>query len=129
VVLVAGVANRPEGDDGRRAHPSDDLGETVHLRAFVLGCACPVGQVEELVVPDAEDGQRRAQFVLSQRRQPCRRPRQGVWGAVFPTGGGDAGGAVASVSSPRHQAAGEVGLVVGVGPDPQHGAEIRSGRV
>src|SRR4051794_32740725 len=55
--------------------------------------------------------------------QPSRRPPLGIVGAVLAPGGGHAHHPVAGPPGQRHQAGREVGLVVGMGPHAEHGAQ------
>ena len=68
-------------------------------------------------------------------REPGGGPARGVVGAVLAAGGGDDDDPLPGGDGGGEHAAGEVELVVGVGPDPEHGAEggdvggVRTGRV
>jgi hypothetical protein len=78
------------------------------------------------VLVDAERRQRRPQLDGPGAGEPVRRPALRVAGAELAQRGGHADHPVAGRARRRHQAAGQIDLVVGVRPDAQHGAEVHA---
>jgi hypothetical protein len=124
VVLVAGHAVRAERDDGVRGDDVDDVGEVLHDHVVGRGRARAVGEAQQVVLGDTQCGERRVQLALPHLGHPVGRPAAGVVGAMLAEGGGDADHALACVAGRGHEPCGQEGLVIGVGPDAEHRAEL-----
>ncbi len=124
VVGMPGEPVRPEGQHGVRPDPVDDLGEQPHRRRGVGVGAPAVAVGEPVMLADAEDVQTSGQLARPFGGEPVWRPGERVGGAAFAAGGGHADHALSVAAGQRHQAAGQVGLVVGMGPDSEDGAEL-----
>jgi hypothetical protein len=86
-----------------------------------------VAVAEPVVLVHADRFEAVAQLLLPDRGEDVRRPRGGVVGAVLAVGGGRDDDAATGPSYRRHQAGGEVRLVVRVGPDAEQRADVRCG--
>jgi hypothetical protein len=90
-----------------------------------LRSAGAVDDAQEMVLGDAQRGQRGPEFERAHRAQAFGRPPLWIIGAALAERGRHADNAVAGVSRGRHQPRGQERLVVGMGPDAQHRAELR----
>ena len=86
--------------------------------------AAAVGVAEPVVFGDAEHAQAGGHLCLANLGQPLRRPANRVGHAQLAPGGRDADHPGAGVDRGGHQAAAEVRLVVGMGPDGHDGAQV-----
>jgi hypothetical protein len=124
VVFVAGHAVRAERDDRVRPDRPDDAGEVRHDHLVRRGGAGAVGDPQQVVFGNAQRGERGVPLAFAHPRHPGRWPAGGVIGAVLTERGRDAHHPLARVAGRGHQARGQERLVVGVGPDTEHGAEL-----
>ena len=123
VVGMPGEAVRAEGQHGVRPDPRDQLGEPPTAVDASAAGAPAVAVAQPVVLVHAEDGQALGELAGAFGGEPLRRPGHRVGGAELAAGGGHAHHALAVGAGERHQAAGQVRLVVGVRPDPHDGAE------
>jgi hypothetical protein len=122
VVAVAGHAVGPEGDHrvGADLPPDVDDGLNGGRRVGLTGA---VGLVQPVVLVDAQRTEGGGQLVLAQPGCPLDRPALGIGRPLLAPGGGDADDPLAGLTGEGHQGAGQVGLVVGVGPDAEQRAQ------
>ena len=125
VVGVTGHPVRPEREHGVGPDALHDAGQHVDRLAVVDLGAVPVRVVQPLVLGDSEHRERPLHLggaYGGQRR--AGRPALLVGGAELAPGGGDADDARAVADGAGHQPAAELGLVIGVRPDAEDGAQL-----
>ena len=125
VVGVAGLPDVVEREDGVGPDVSDEVGQPA--RALVVGNvrAPTIGDVEPYVLGDAEHREAGLQLGGADGCEPRRRPARLVGHAEFAAGRGHAHDPLSVRDGRRHDAAGQVRLVVGVGPDADDRPEGR----
>nr|WP_211210818.1 BTAD domain-containing putative transcriptional regulator [Sporichthya polymorpha] len=124
VVGVPGLAVGAEREDGVRPDRGDQRRDPGDLRLRVEVGAAAVGQVQPVVLDDAEDGERGRHLRGADGREALRRLLHRVAPGLA-AGGGHADDAGAGVAGGRVDPAAQVRLVVGVGPDAEDRAEVR----
>jgi hypothetical protein len=108
-----------ERDDGVGPHLGDGPADGVDHGLGVSSVAAPVGEPQQPQVGDPELAQALAQLPLPPGREPLRSVLRRIVGAPLAPGGSDHRHVPTRLDDTGHQAGREVGLVVGVGPDPQ----------
>ena len=124
VVRVPGDAVRAEGQHGVRADVVEHRAEPRDRLVPVGPGALAVAVAQPVVLVDTEDLQAPRELPGALGGEPVRRPGDGIRGAALTAGRGHADDPLSVVAGQRHEAARQVRLVVGMGPDAQDRAQL-----